>query len=245
MKRNLAASLAFFLVAAWAGGAHARTFVLGAVTLSAGDSARLHVLNAEGGTVDVELVFADASSNPLLTASATLASGAVKVLDIRRSDVPGTAGVVVASVIASHSTSPSTCSPVVTLQVSGPKDKNGSLFATARPGVKGLASQEIAAIQALRTLAKAQSLFFDAGRLQGQPGYASKLTELVVAGLLPPQFGVPDYDLLIATGLYTFKASAAPHRTGDRSFFADESGVVRFEVNECNEAVPSDEPIRG
>lgn len=246
MKRNIAASLAFFLVAAWAGGAHARTFHFGAVTLGAGDTARLHVVNAEGGTVDVELVFADASANPLLTANATLGPDAVKTLDIRRSDIPGATGIVVARVIASNASGASSCRPVPTLQVTGAKDKSGSFFVTPTLGVQRLTELEAAAIQALRTLAKAQGLFFDARKLQGQPFYASNLTELAQGGILPPGFGVPDYKLEITTDLYTFQASITPKPGGGRTFFVDESGVVRATmVNRCEIPVPTEGPISG
>src|SRR5207237_5134401 len=95
----------------------------------------------------------------------------------------------------------------------------------------------------LRTLAKAQSLFFSArldsqeGNNRGQggaPHYAASLRELAQAGLVPPNTAVSGYELVFVVGLYTFRITAKPvaGANGDvvapRTFFVDEAGVIGY-----------------
>src|SRR5438552_1159784 len=204
------------LLLACAATADARTFLLGAVTLGPGEIARLHVVNAEGGDVTVVLVFKDTTPAILATTGAVvLAPGDVKILDIKGSDVPG--GIVVPSVDALAAKFPSGCLPLVTLQViDTPRQPRAAPFASVQVVARALGSGERAAVDMLRTLAKAQSLFFDATRLPGggsqvgAPRYATSLGELAQAGLVPPNTAVSGYELGFGVGLYTFQITAKP-----------------------------------
>jgi hypothetical protein len=207
----------------------AKTFQVGPVTLGVLETARIHVTNAEGGTVDVELVFKDSANNILLTTAATLGLGDVKTLDIKGAAAPG--GIVSGYVVASNAVSPSTCEPTVTLQVLDVKNKstNSSVLTPAAVVKQGLVEQEIAAIKGLRTLSRAQDLFFDAGQSRdGVRRYANSVEELEEAGLLPEGFGIPDYEVKFRVGLHTFELKAHPvyQRTGIRSFYVDETGIL-------------------
>jgi hypothetical protein len=233
MTRRVLACLAVLVVLARV--ADARTFEFGAVTLGASETARLHVVNTEGGSVVVELVFMDTASKILATASEVLGLGAVKTLDIKAADVPG--GIVVAKVVASHAVVPSYCNPVSNLQILDGKRLRDAAFVPARILRRGPGGNEGAAIGALRTLAKAQALFFDVSRQrEGDttiPFYAAGLSQLALAGLIPPDLAVPGYELAVTTGLYTFQVEARPsgiNRTGDRAFYVDETGVIRIGV---------------
>jgi hypothetical protein len=97
-------------------------------------------------------------------------------------------------------------------------------------------SNEAAAIGALRTLTTAQALFREGDKDNDSVlDYASSLEEIQRAGLI---------DRVLASGLkqgyrfriiqgnqFTWSAEAYPDQpgvSGDRSFFVDESGVIRF-----------------
>jgi hypothetical protein len=225
------------LLLACATTADARTFLLGAVTLGPGEIARLHVVNAEGGDVTVVLAFQGTTPAILATTGeAVLAPGDVKILDIKGSDVPG--GIVVPSVAAIKAEFPSACRPLVTLQViDTPRQPRAAPFASVQVAARGLGSGERAAVDMLRTLAKAQSLFFDATRLSGgnpaqvgAPHYAASLGELAQAGLVPPNTTVSGYELGFVVGLYTFQITAKPVAGVNghvaRTFYVDEAGVI-------------------
>jgi len=239
------------LLLACATTADARTFMLGAVTLGPDEIARLHVVAS--GPVGVVLVFRGTTPAILATTGAVfLETGDVKILDIKGSDVPG--GIVVPSVVALIAEDRAACNPSVTLQVIDTlrQPHVAAPFASVQVVTRGLSSGERAAVDMLRTLAKAQSLFFDAtrpaGRSPAQVGgshYAASLRELAQAGLVPPNAAVSGYELAFVVGLYTFPITAKPvaGANGDvvapRTFFVDEAGVIRY--GGCDD--PPDPPI--
>ena len=250
---RLLVSIALLLACATT--ADARTFMLGAVTLGADDIARLHVVNDAGaGGVTVVLVFKGMTPAILATTGLVfLAPGDVKILDIKGSDVPG--GIVVPSVVASIAEDRNACNPSVTLQVIDTlrQPHVAAPFASVQVVTRGLSSGEGAAVDMLRTLAKAQSLFFDATRLPGrspaQVGashYAASLRELALAGLVPPNTAVSGYDLGFVVGLYTFRITAKPvvganDHVVARTFYVDEVGVIGYGA--CDDPPPP--PIGG
>jgi prepilin-type N-terminal cleavage/methylation domain-containing protein len=98
-------------------------------------------------------------------------------------------------------------------------------------------SNEAAAIGALRTISTAQSLYREGDKDgNGVFDYASSLAQLASAGGLIDSVlggGVKQGYLFTMTSSSRFEWSAranpASHRkSGDRSFFVDESGVIRF-----------------
>lgn len=250
MTRHILGLAVFFLVAPWTGPAHAKTFEVGAVTLGAGETARLHVVNSEGGSVTVELRFTAAGTNTLLASqSATLGPGQVQTLDITGAPVAG-GFIIVATVIATDSVSPSTCKPTVTLQVMDPKGRNTNslIFATGTVVRKGLDTREIGATYALRTLAQAQQQFFASSDSRtGGRRYAASIEELQQAKLLPEGFSVAGYQFRFRLGLYIYRivaeADEVYRRTGVRSFYVDETGILLGEdvtgsTGSCQDAMP-------
>ena len=245
---RLLVSIALLLACATT--ADARTFLFGAVTLGPDEIARLHVVNAEGGDVTVILVFKGTTPPAILaTTGAVLAPGDVKILDIKGSDVPG--GIVVPSVVA-RAAKPSSalCSPLVTLQVIDrfPRQpRDAGPFASVQVAARGLGNGERAAVDMLRTLAKAQSLFFDAtrgGNPAQTPHYAASLGELAQAGLVPPNTAVSGYELGFGVGLYTFQITAKPvagpnGHADARTFYVDEAGVL----SSGGSGAPCDDPL--
>ena len=250
LKRSLAclAVLAFAALAAASAVSGASTFHLGAVTLGFAQTARLHVVNPEGGSVDVELRFFDAANVTLASATATLLPGQTKTLDLQAAE-PG--DLVLATVVATNAVSPSLCRPVVTLQIldlHGLRNlRSNSAIVSAVPVGRPLGGGEPAAVSALRTLAQAQRQFFEQARAtQGRGVYAASVGELVQAGLIPQGFAVPGYELKFGTGLYLYEITATPgQKSGGRYFFVDESGVIRFPVDHCQDAPVGGQPIGG
>src|SRR5262245_54736547 len=112
-------------------------------------------------------------------------------------------------------------------------------------------SNEAAAIGALRTISTAQSLFREGDKdHNGLLDYATSLGALASADLI---------DSVLGTGAkqgYTFSVVGADtlvwsavsnpgalHKSGDRFFFVDESGVIRFSTT--SQASSSSSPIGG
>jgi prepilin-type N-terminal cleavage/methylation domain-containing protein len=111
---------------------------------------------------------------------------------------------------------------------------------------------EAAAIGALRTLNTAQSLFREGDKdHNGTLDYASTLVALQTNGnLIDSVLGTGtkqgySYTILAATQ-FTWSAQASPltpGKSGDRYFFIDESGVIRF--NAQQPSTSTDTPIGG
>jgi hypothetical protein len=236
---RLLVSIALLLACATT--ADARIYMLGAVTLGPDEIARLHVV-ANVGAASVVLEFKGTTPAILATTGAVfLAFGDVKILDIKGSDVPG--GIVVPSVAALIGKDVTTCSVSVTLQVIDTlgQARVAAPFASVHVVTRDLSIGERAAVDMLRTLAKAQSLFFDATRPPGRnpaqggaPHYAASLRELAQAGLVPPNTAVSGYELGFVVGLYTFRITAKPVAGANsdvvapRTFFVDEAGVISY-----------------
>ena len=105
-------------------------------------------------------------------------------------------------------------------------------------------SNEAAAIGALRTLTTAQALFREGDKDgNGKFDYASSLGQLSAAGLIDPALASgtkQGYHFVIVPSansssgdFFTFTAAPrSPGKSGDRSFFVDETGVIRA-TNPC------------
>jgi type IV pilus assembly protein PilA len=112
-------------------------------------------------------------------------------------------------------------------------------------------SNEAAAIGALRTIASAQTLFHDGDKdKNGVLDYATSIGALGKAGLVDSQLatGVKQgYEFVIGgVDLTHWQAKARPTttgKTGDRFFFVDESGVIRFTLS--TEASSTSPPVGG
>ena len=98
-------------------------------------------------------------------------------------------------------------------------------------------SNEAAAIGALRTLTTAQALFREGDKDKDTTlDYATGLAELKTANLIDGVLGSgtkQGYQFVITStsAQFTWSATAspaAPGKSGDRYFFVDESGVIRF-----------------
>jgi len=99
------------------------------------------------------------------------------------------------------------------------------------------ASNEAAAVSALRTIATAQSLFREGDKDKNSTlDYATSLDALATAaGVIDPvlQSGTKQgylFSINSATQ-FTFSATASPAvpgKSGDRYFYVDESGVIRY-----------------
>ena len=98
-------------------------------------------------------------------------------------------------------------------------------------------SNEAAAIGALRTLTTAQALFREGDKDKNNTlDYANSLTLLKNAGLIDGVLGggtKQGYLFTVATNSdqFTWSCTASPQspgKSGDRYFFCDESGVIRF-----------------
>src|SRR5687767_8843557 len=99
-------------------------------------------------------------------------------------------------------------------------------------------SNEAAAIGALRTISTAQSLYREGDKEgDGTFDYAGSLTELTVNNtnlidsVLAKGTKQGYHFSILAADAFTWSASATPaaHRkSGDRYFYCDESGVIRF-----------------
>jgi prepilin-type N-terminal cleavage/methylation domain-containing protein len=99
-------------------------------------------------------------------------------------------------------------------------------------------SNEAAAIGAIRTISTAQSLYREGDRGKGR--FAPSLPELRAANPRLMDEALAEgsrqgfrFELRVSPDFQRFEAFAQPattsgiHRTGDRSFFVDETGVIR------------------
>jgi type IV pilus assembly protein PilA len=97
-------------------------------------------------------------------------------------------------------------------------------------------SNEAAAIGALRTLTTAQALFREGDKDKDTTlDYATSLTELESTKLIDGVLGKGQkqgYNFVVAgADQFTWSCTAgpaSPGKSGDRYFFVDESGVIRF-----------------
>ena len=98
-------------------------------------------------------------------------------------------------------------------------------------------SNEAAAIGALRTLTTAQALFREGDKDKDTTlDYATNLGELKTANLIDGVLGSGtkqgySFNVTSGTPQFTWSATASPAspgKSGDRYFFVDESGVIRF-----------------
>lgn len=112
-------------------------------------------------------------------------------------------------------------------------------------------SNEAAAIGALRTVSTAQAMFREGDKDgDGRLNYATSLAELSTFNLVDDVLGAgtkQGYSFTIL-GASTFEWSAAadpvvPGSSGDRYFFVDESGVIRFSTTTT--ATSTSSPIGG
>ncbi len=109
-------------------------------------------------------------------------------------------------------------------------------------------SNESTAIAALRTIASAQAMFREGDKDGDGLDYADNLADLGTYGLVDPPLASGtrngyDFSIAAADG-WTWSANADPavrSKTGDRSFFIDETGVIRF--NTSAPAGPADPEI--
>jgi hypothetical protein len=110
-------------------------------------------------------------------------------------------------------------------------------------------SNEAAAIGSLRTINTAQSLFREGDKdMNGILDYADSLSDLSETNLIDSTLGTgtkQGYLFAIASASQSaYTATACPVTqgvTGDRSFFVDQSGVIRFSLS-CP-AGPNDTPV--
>jgi prepilin-type N-terminal cleavage/methylation domain-containing protein len=113
---------------------------------------------------------------------------------------------------------------------------------------------ESAAIGALRTLVSAQAIFRESDKDGDGLDYSATLTDLSTHKLIDPVLGGGEkqgYDFAVNdsdgdSNKYTWDATADPvnrGKSGDRSFFVDESGVIRF--NSTTTASSTSDPIGG
>jgi type IV pilus assembly protein PilA len=98
-------------------------------------------------------------------------------------------------------------------------------------------SNEAAAIGALRTLTTAQALFREGDKDKDTTlDYATQLSELKTTNLIDGVLGSGTkqgyvFDVTSSSAQFTWSATARPAaagKSGDRYFFVDESGVIRF-----------------
>src|SRR5712692_329160 len=112
-------------------------------------------------------------------------------------------------------------------------------------------SNEAAAIGAMRTLVTAQSLFREGDKdKNGVLDYASSVGELGTYNLIDNTLGSGTKQgylfSVIGAPQFQWSATAAPAvtgKTGDRQFFVDESGVIRFTIVAA--ATSSSTPVGG
>lgn len=113
-------------------------------------------------------------------------------------------------------------------------------------------ANETAAVSAMRTLITAQTLFRSADKdRDGRGDYATTLTELgpTVGNYIDEVLASGTkqgyvFQILPGAGAYTWSATATPQlfgKSGNRYFFVDETGVIRFSTNAV--AGPNDRPI--
>lgn len=114
------------------------------------------------------------------------------------------------------------------------------------------AHNESYAIRSLRTLMASQAMFLGDDRDgDGIDDYAASLAELEDHGLIDDELGAGttqgyEFSLIVSLDGLAWSATAVPITpglTGDRRFFVDDSGVIRFTAS----GVPtsSDPPIGG
>jgi len=109
-------------------------------------------------------------------------------------------------------------------------------------------ANEAAAIGSLRTLVTAQTMFRESDKDGNGADYAGTLTQLGTYRLIDPTLASGtkqgyDFEIGVATA-YDWNVQAypvSPGRSGDRYFFTDESGVIRF--NRTAPATVNDPPI--
>jgi len=115
-------------------------------------------------------------------------------------------------------------------------------------------SGEATSIGSLRTLSTAQAIYREGDKdRNGTLDYAASLGDLARVGLIDPAFGSGTkrgyrFEILEA-GEKTWSATAVPlvpGKDGDRTFFVDESGVIRFRLSPTGEpATVEDAAIGG
>ena len=106
-------------------------------------------------------------------------------------------------------------------------------------------SNEAAAIGGLRTLTTAQALFREGDKDKNNTlDYADALSKLQTAGLIDGVLGAgTKQGYLYAIGAadqFTWSCNAnpqSPGKSGDRYFFCDESGVIRFNTTAAASSV--------
>ena len=113
-----------------------------------------------------------------------------------------------------------------------------------------MTANESAAQANLKTISSAQALFREGDKDgDGVLDYATNLAELGAAGLIDDVISAgirQGYLFTVSGSTYTWIASADPEvpgRSGNRYFFIDEGGVIRF--NATTPAGPSDPPTGG
>lgn len=220
-------------ILAYSSAAAGLTIDLGQFTLSHHQTAQINVFNPGPRWVDVRLVFSDGNGDTLIEHNETLQNGNGTTLNLGSNSVPAGAQVraTVISLVAALGTS---CRPDATLQII---TKGVSVSSITRGTVRQvpLNPNEDAATHALRTIAKAQGLYYDGKRTRGEPpSYAKSFAELEQAGILPKGYGGDlesatgySFKFAIATLIYSAIASRTNPRSGDRAFFIDETGVIR------------------
>ena len=114
-------------------------------------------------------------------------------------------------------------------------------------------SNEAAAIGAMRTLVTAQSLFREGDKdKDGVLNYAQSVGSLGTYNLIDNTLGSGTkqgyiFSVLGATQ-FQWSATSSPvvmGKTGDRQFFVDESGVIRFTTSTTSPATVSSPPVGG
>jgi hypothetical protein len=231
-------------ILAYSSAAAGLTIDLGQFTLSHQQAAQINVFNPGPGFVKVRLVFSDGNGNTLIEHDETLQNGNGATLNLGSNSVP--AGTQVrASVIALAAEQGTSCRPDATLQVI---TKGVSVSSITRGTVRQvpLNANEDAATHALRTIAKAQGLFYDGKRARGEaPSYAKSIEELEQAGILPKGYGRDlesatgySFRFAVATLIYSAIAFRINPRSGDRAFFVDETGVIRV-TDPCMDPPPA------
>ena len=96
-------------------------------------------------------------------------------------------------------------------------------------------SREAGAIGALRTLTTAQALFREGDKdHNGILDYAPSLAAIGRCSLIDPKLASGTkrgYTFrILRADPFTWSATASPRRSGERYFFVDESGVIRFSM---------------
>jgi prepilin-type N-terminal cleavage/methylation domain-containing protein len=109
---------------------------------------------------------------------------------------------------------------------------------------------ESAAIGALRTVATAQAMFRESDKEgDGKLDYAADMAELSSVNLVDDVLGLGQkqgYDFAVTGTTFTWNATATATdqgNSGDRSFYIDESGVIRASAGPG--AGPTSTPIGG